>query len=526
MGEHSAPNLKRHLPQVVLATLLVAVCPIAIVSPFAVAASPGLAILLSVLAVLFSLGASSLGAVWWKKRPGSQDLLFSELLVWGWLRRCWTERRLSRARGLLAGGPQALDRERQVELFVGLARAMEARDAYTHGHTRRVTLYSSAIAKRMGLSGEMIAKVRTAAALHDVGKVNVPRAVLNNPGPLNAEELALIRRHPGDGADMVAKLGDDEITAMVRHHHERVDGRGYPDGIVGLDIPLGARIIAVADTFDAITSNRAYGNANSHKKALGILAREAGLQLDPVAVRAFSSYYSGRRGLAAWALLTTASQRLIGLLGVELNSVGGASLTRGFSTVALMGALGASLGTSILAGGSGAHASRGRLLAATAGPPGPGAQASPLGHRTAAVAHAQRSGRLSGRRPGSRVGTGEPRLRPRHPSASGQIIPRSPTAGRPGSGEPSRTSPLPTASRRGGGGAENGAPPPPPPRGVPILPNRLPSVPVPSPSLPPVRVRPVPVPSVAVPTVPVRPVSVPSAAVATVQASPVPTSLP
>ena len=114
---------------------------------------------------------------------------------------------------------------------------------------------------------------------------------------------------------MASGIGDPEISAMIRHHHERLDGRGYPDGLSGEDIPLGARIIAVADTFDAITSNRTYRRASHHKRALDVLAAEAGKQLDGDAVAAFRGYYRGHRTVALSALVASAPQRLLTWLG-------------------------------------------------------------------------------------------------------------------------------------------------------------------------------------------------------------------
>ena len=160
-----------------------------------------------------------------------------------------------------------------------------------------------------------MAKVRTAAATHDVGKVHTPREVLTKPGRLTDAEYEIVKKHPGDGAAMVAEMGDPEITAMVRHHHERLDGSGYPDGLAAGDIPLGARIIAVADTFDAMTSGRPYRAACKHKKALDVLSGEAGTRLDPVAVAAFLRYYSGKRSVAWSALFIDAPPRLISWVG-------------------------------------------------------------------------------------------------------------------------------------------------------------------------------------------------------------------
>ena len=152
----------------------------------------------------------------------------------------------------------------------------------------------------MRLSPDDVAKVRTAAALHDVGKLHTPREILNKPGRLTDAEFALVQRHPGDGADMLRGIEEPEITAMVRHHHERLDGAGYPAGLTGQEIPVGARIIAVADTFDAITSSRPYRKAANHKRALDVLSREAGSQLDGAAVRPSSSTTAGVARSPGW----------------------------------------------------------------------------------------------------------------------------------------------------------------------------------------------------------------------------------
>ncbi|HEX5980221.1 MAG TPA: HD-GYP domain-containing protein [Thermoleophilaceae bacterium] len=261
------------------------------------------------IAVVLSMALAAVGSVWWARRPASRDIVFADLMLWGWLRRVRTERRLASARGLL-GRSADLDPARKAALLERLSSALESRDLHTHGHSRRVTRHSYRIARRLGLSAAEAARIRTAAALHDVGKMETPREVLNKPARLSDEEFATIKRHPVDGARMVAALGDDELTAMVRHHHERLDGGGYPDGLVGGAIPLGARVIAVADTFDALTSNRPYRTGCRHKKALDILRAGAGTQLDPDVVAAFLSYYSGRRALPWWSAVAEAPGRL------------------------------------------------------------------------------------------------------------------------------------------------------------------------------------------------------------------------
>ena len=209
-----------------------------------------------------------------------------------------------------------------------------------------MTRHSERIARELGLPQELVAKVRIAAAVHDVGKIKTPREVLTKPGRLDDSEFEIIKQHPVDGAAMVLDLGDDEITAMVRHHHERLDGTGYPDRLAGDEIPLGARIIAVADTFDAMTSSRPYRAACKHKKALDVLAKEAGAQLDPAPVAAFMRYYSGKRSVGWTALAAAAPQRLGAWLGGVFQNIGAgiAPTLHGLAAVGAAGVIGAGLG--------------------------------------------------------------------------------------------------------------------------------------------------------------------------------------
>jgi HD-GYP domain-containing protein (c-di-GMP phosphodiesterase class II) len=300
-------------PWVLLATFAVAVLPVLVVSAIQATGALGSTLSSVAAAAALSVGASAAGSALWSRRRGSRDVVFADLMIWGWVRRLRSERRLADASKLL-GDRAKLSPSRQAELLERLSAALEARDVYTHGHSRRVTRYSEAIGRGMGLTREQVAKVRAAAAVHDVGKIKTPRDLLNKPGRLTDEEFAAIKLHPVDGAELVMGMGDRELTAMVRHHHERLDGRGYPDGLGAAEIPLGARIIAVADTFDAITSTRPYRAAGNHKMALDTLRIEAGSQLDPAAVAAFLSYYSGRRGVALWSLFVTEPPRVVSWL--------------------------------------------------------------------------------------------------------------------------------------------------------------------------------------------------------------------
>lgn len=326
IGEFHKARLWGYFPQMFLTTLAVVVLPVLCVTILSNRGAIGGFIPLLVAGTAISLLISTVGAAIWKTRPGSGDLLFSDLIIWGFVRRWRVDRRLSSAARLLGlrgddpDGADDLTPTRKMELLEQLAASLEGRDPYTHGHSRRVARHTVTMAKRMGLSHEQVAKIRTAAAIHDVGKVKTPPEVLGKPGRLSDEEFEIVKRHPVDGARMVACLGDPELTEMVLHHHERLDGGGYPGGLQGDQIPLGARIIAVADTFDAITSARPYRPAKAHRMALDILRAESGTQLDREAVEAFRSYYSGLRPVAVWAVFTSLPQRLFAGLFDDLGA--------------------------------------------------------------------------------------------------------------------------------------------------------------------------------------------------------------
>lgn len=187
------------------------------------------------------------------------------------------------------------DRLGSADRLGSLLATLEARDAEIAEHSRRVAAHAAALARELGLAEERVARIRRAALLHDIGKTFTPKPILDKPGPLTGEEYAVVKRHPEVGARMVSVLGDRELTAIVLHHHERIDGRGYPDALKGEAIPLGARIVAVADTYDAITSERPYRAAMPRAQALAMLDSLAGRQLDPLLVRAFRRHSAGQR---------------------------------------------------------------------------------------------------------------------------------------------------------------------------------------------------------------------------------------
>ena len=165
--------------------------------------------------------------------------------------------------------------------LLGLANALEAKDPYTRGHSERVGAWSRRIAVGLGLTAAEVETIGQAGLLHDIGKIGVPEPILRKPGPLDAAEWSVMRRHPLTGAQIVSPFECLAGAAVViRHHHERWDGSGYPDGLCGDAIPLGARIVAVADVFDALTSERPYRAALPRHAALEHLVSEAGTLLD------------------------------------------------------------------------------------------------------------------------------------------------------------------------------------------------------------------------------------------------------
>lgn len=347
MGKQANRKLIAYLPLVLVATFVVVLAPMLFVLWLRESDAVSSMWVALAIGVVLSLAVSQVGAATWKTKANS-DLLFNDLMLWGWLQRWRSERRLAAATNLLGlpvGRPDAitgghLSSEEKERLLTQLTSSLESSDPYTHGHSRRVARHAANIAKQMGLSGGEIAKIRAAGAMHDVGKVETPTAVLHKEGRLTDEEFDIVKRHPVDGADMVATLDDDGLTAIVRHHHERLDGTGYPDGLAGDEIPLGARILAVADTFDAITSTRPYRQANPHKKALDILATEAGTQLDPNAVKAFLECYSGMKPVAFWAVLINARPRVSASLGQVFSPVTGTNVLATTAAAAAVGAVG------------------------------------------------------------------------------------------------------------------------------------------------------------------------------------------
>jgi diguanylate cyclase (GGDEF)-like protein len=171
-------------------------------------------------------------------------------------------------------------------LASALALAVDAKDSYTRSHCQTVSQLCAVIAAELGLERDRVARVRLGGLLHDVGKIGVPDAILNKPAALTDDEFELMKRHSLLGGDIVEAADMHEESRWVRHHHERYDGTGYPDGLAGADIPVESRIILVADAFEAMTSDRPYRRAPGQDFAVGELQRHAGTQFDPDVVDA------------------------------------------------------------------------------------------------------------------------------------------------------------------------------------------------------------------------------------------------
>jgi putative nucleotidyltransferase with HDIG domain len=410
MGVQSTAGSIKRLPGVLATTMLVFGLPILVVYLLRESGSITEFVPLLLTVTVLSLLVSTAGAALWAVR-GHGDAVFGDMLLWGWGKRWWQERQLDSAVAILglhgeqvSRSQQGLTMKQRARLLEQLTMALEARDPGTHRHSQRVARHSVAIAKRMGLSREEVVRIRTAAAIHDVGKIETPLWILCKREPLTEREFATIKRHSTVGAGMAVGLGDGELVRIVRHHHERLDGKGYPDGLAGDQIPLGARIIAVADTFDAVTSARPYREARKHSEALELLSAEAGTQLDPDAVHAFRSYYSGLRPATLWALLLNGPRQLLFSLSSELKlgALGVIAKAAAATTLTVAGAAGLH---SVSSGNSGAPVSSGQAAAVSQPASLADSSPGPSGKPGGGHGH-QPSGGIGGGAPGASPGAG------------------------------------------------------------------------------------------------------------------------
>lgn len=191
------------------------------------------------------------------------------------------------------------------EVLHSLVRLIEVKDLSTAAHTWRVVLYTRALAEEAGIDHDTIARLTSAAALHDIGKLDIPESILQKPGKLDDAEFEIMKRHAAIGHEHLVSMGEEDpiLLNLVRHHHERWDGKGYPDGLAGESIPLGARYFSVIDSFDAMTSVRPYRTQigdEAARRAIEELQKGKGERYFPDAVDMFSSMY--RSGKIDWIL--------------------------------------------------------------------------------------------------------------------------------------------------------------------------------------------------------------------------------
>ncbi|MFN2389918.1 MAG: HD-GYP domain-containing protein, partial [Actinomycetota bacterium] len=401
----------------------------------------------------------------WARHPHSATVSFGELMLWSWLRRRRAERKLAEAARLLGldrGEPVHVARlpaDQQLEILEELNAALESKDPYTHGHSRRVARHVYRTALTMGLAVHAIEDLRRAAALHDVGKVRIPESIIRKPGPLTREERGLVEQHPALGAWMVSRAGSQDVVDAVRHHHERWDGRGYPDRLEGTDIPLFARIIAVADAFDAMTSTRPYRASLGRDSGVEILKRESGVQFDPLVVEAFLSTLSRHSLLPLAGVLVAfrwprkaAREAVVAMKKISVSSLAPAAGAAGAAVL---------IGTSVLAPSQAPATPPPQAETTSSGSPSEVSSTTPTdgGSRAEAegndpAALGARSSRLAGAGAGATT-TGLLRAH------------AGPAAGGPPTGPPPPGNTLPPARDPGGGGDRPTGPANDPPPGDP-----------------------------------------------------------
>jgi HD domain len=286
LGGHVGLPLRDSFPAIIGAFAVAAVVHVSVnhgllwgmlmLVPAAESGQPGWAVRRHIpMLFLFDLGYATLGlliaALWSVGGAFAAILVLVPLFVARW-----------------AMGQFAAQERAYASTMAALCQAVETKDVYTRGHSERVSRGSAMIAREVGMRVSRVEAIRYAGMLHDVGKLGVPTTVLQKSGPLSEEELAAIQLHPMRGLAIVSEIGFlDEALAGIMHHHERIDGRGYPMGLAGDEIPEFARVIAVADAFDAMTSNRSYRGARSIKDAVADLRKWSGTQFDPALVDAF-----------------------------------------------------------------------------------------------------------------------------------------------------------------------------------------------------------------------------------------------
>jgi HD-GYP domain-containing protein (c-di-GMP phosphodiesterase class II) len=189
-------------------------------------------------------------------------------------------------------------REAMMEVVQTLTRAIESREVQGAGHGDAVAHYAEALGREMGMTTQEVDELVFAARVHDVGKLIVPEKILDKPGPLSEDEYHIVKMHSVVSAELVGCIANSEnLQSLVRHHHERLDGAGYPDGLRGEDIPLGARVLHVVDAYMNMTTDRPFAPARNAHEAMGELERNSGTQFDGMVVRLFLRQLKGEKAV-------------------------------------------------------------------------------------------------------------------------------------------------------------------------------------------------------------------------------------
>lgn len=520
-------RLARHLPLSLLATIGVLVFPAALAGTLVPPRGVPSTLASGALAVFVSLLVARLGAAAWHARSRRSDLVFADLMVWGLARRWWMERRLGRLSAAYEHAARA-DLAVRVELLEAIALLLEVRSPYTYGHCRRVARHAERIAHAMHLMPAEVATIRTAALVHDVGKIYASPELLHKVEPLTHEETEIVMRHVADGARMLGLVKDPGLAAIVLHHHERFGGGGHPDGLLGEEIPLGARIVAVANAFDTLTKPRPGRPACSQHDALAALRAQSGMEFDGRVVETFEQCCSAQRSVLSLAFLTAVSERATGALKLP----GGLGLTGTSTTAQMLPALGAA---GLLALTPAIHPTPHRTHA-----PSPAPHTLQADNRPALLLQGSSTTQASGQgsqgsRPNAVPGHGEaarPERRssgaPSGPAREGSPAPssvgRAPSSAEQGA--PSTSTPAQSASTTTttSSAPQPSSPPPsreetqvpreaePPPQQAPAITTpsiTTPAISTPAISLPPVKLPPLNVPPITIPPVTVPPITLP-----------------
>ena len=348
--EDIGTGTKRSLILSVITTVLVAVAPTFIAFALLVFSQPSPNYTAAVgLAIALTIGALVAGSALWRTQPESAGIAFGDLMLWNWVRHYQAERTLFNATATLGFdrhgkfiAPSTATPEEQMRAMRSIAKALDAKSSYTLGHSRRVSRHSRHVGEHLGLEESSIDNLALAALLHDVGNVALSEDVLRKTGQLTPDERADFEASVLLGSEMVQKAGLLEVVQGIRHHHERFDGRGYPDSLNGEAIPEFARIVAIAEAFDAMTSTRPYRRGFSTREATDVLRAESGSQFDPDLVEAFIATLPKPSPFARFAFLTALS-RHFREVWIVLRRIGAVAISATASTVVIALILGSAV---------------------------------------------------------------------------------------------------------------------------------------------------------------------------------------